>query len=145
MPEIVSLGLEDDVEVPPGVDYQPWWTTEWEDSAGWHPPGGQSIAPNTDVWANLVAHVALAGLLPGEPVQIGLTRHAPDGQLADVAWPVGQLATVHADPTGRIGYGLAAHLKLSRLTRARVTIRHASSGAVVLGVASAFKGFLYRA
>ncbi len=145
MPEIVSLGLEDDVEVPPGAEYQPWWTVEWKDSAGWHPAGGQSIAPNVDVWADLVAHVALSGLLPGEPVQVGLTRHAPDGVLVDVAWPVGRLATVYADPAGRVEHGLSGHLKLSRAERARVTIRHTSPGAVVLEVASAFKGILHRA
>ncbi len=144
MPEIVSLGLEDDITVPPGVDYQPWWTVEWKDSAGWHPAGGQSIAPNVDVWADIAAHVALSGLQPGAAVQLGLTRHDPGGALLDVAWPVGRLATVYADPSGRVEHDLSGHLKLSASQRGRVTIRHTATGLVVLETASAFKGILHR-
>ncbi|MDF5755833.1 peptidoglycan recognition family protein [Spongiactinospora sp. TRM90649] len=144
MPEIVSLGLEDEVVVPPGVDYQPWWTAEWKDTAGWHPPGGQSIAPNTDVWADVVAHVSLRGFTPGDLVRLGLTRHQADGTLVDVAWPNGRLWTVRADLDGRVEHDLAGHFKLSSANRARVSVRHAAAGEVVLETASAFKGILHR-
>ncbi|PZG20589.1 hypothetical protein C1J01_08785 [Nonomuraea aridisoli] len=144
MPEIVSAGLEDEITVPAAEDYQPWWTAEWKDTSGWHPAGGQSIAPNVDVWADVTAHVALRGLAPGEPVQIGLTRHLDDGTLVDVAWPINRLATVRADVDGRVEYGLNGHFKLSTDRRARVTIRHASAGPVVLEASSAFKAIMHR-
>ncbi|WP_049560200.1 hypothetical protein [Nonomuraea sp. SBT364] len=70
------------------------------------------------MWADVAAHVALRGLTPGAPVEIGLTRHLDDGTLADVAWPIDR--------------------------RARVTIRHVSPGPVVLEPASAFKAILHR-
>ncbi|MEV8636506.1 peptidoglycan recognition family protein [Streptosporangium sp. NPDC051023] len=143
VPEVVSLGLEDEVVVPSARDYQPWWTAEYRDSAGWHPAGGQSIAPDADVWADLVAFVALRGLTPGEAVEIGFTRHLAEGTLVDVAWPTGRLMTVHADADGRVEANLGGHLKLSAANRGRVTIRHSSANTVTLEVASAFKGILH--
>lgn len=144
MPEIVSVGLEDEAVVPPNVDYQPWWTAEWRDTAGWHPAGGQSIAPNVDVWADIAAHVALRGLAPDEPVQLGLTRHLADGSLVDVAWPNGALMTVRADVTGRIQTDIGGHFKLSAANRARLNILHVSAGPVTLEVSSLFKAILHR-
>jgi hypothetical protein len=144
MPEIVSLGLEDEIAIPPGTAYQPWWNVEWKDTAGWHPEGGQSIAPGVDVWADVAAHVALRGLGPGEPVQLGLTRHQDDGILADVAWPIDRLATMRADADGRLEQDIAGHFKLSTDRRARVTILHTSAGQVVLEPASCLKAILHR-
>ncbi|MEV0968527.1 hypothetical protein [Microtetraspora glauca] len=144
MPEIVSLGLENEVVIPSGENYQPWWTAEWRDTAGWHPAGGQSIAPNADMWADLAAHVALAGLAPGEAVELGLTRHAADGSLVDIAWPNGQLKTVRADADGRVETDLTGHFKLSAANRGRLTIRHTSTGTVRLETASLFKAILHR-
>lgn len=144
MPEIVSLGLEDEIEIPPHVDYQPWWTTEWRDSAGWHPAGGQSIAPNVDVWADIAAHVALRGLEPGDAVQLGLTRHLADGTVVDVAWPNRSPMTVFADHRGRVDTDLGGHFKLSGANRARLNILHLAAGPVTLEVASMFKGILHR-
>ncbi|MEU0516652.1 peptidoglycan recognition family protein [Streptosporangium sp. NPDC006007] len=144
MPEVVSLGLEDEIVVPSAQDYQPWWTAEWRDTAGWHPAGGQSIAPTRDVWADVVAHVALRGLTPGEPVEVGLTRHLADGSSVDIAWPTGRLMTVRADVDGRVEANLGGHFKLSALHRGRVTIRHASTGTVTLETSSAFKAILHR-
>ena len=144
MPEIVSLGLAAEVVVPPAVAYQPWWTEEWKDTASWHPTGGQSIAPTVDAWADLVAFVALRGLVPGEVVEVGLTRHLADGSLVDYAWPMGRLMAVHADADGRVEVGLNGHFKLSSANRGRATIRHASAATVTLEVASAFKGILHR-
>ncbi|MEU1731381.1 peptidoglycan recognition family protein [Streptosporangium sp. NPDC020145] len=143
MPEIVSLGLSAEVIVPPSKDYQPWWDLEWRDTAGWHPAGGQSIAPSRDVWADVVAHVALRGLVPGERVELGLTRHQPDGSLVDIAWPIGRLLSVHADVDGRVETGLGGHFKLDATARGRVTIRHTSTGPVTLETASAFKAILH--
>nr|WP_240971240.1 peptidoglycan recognition family protein [Microbispora sp. CL1-1] len=144
MPEIVSLGLEDHIVVPAGVDYQPWWTAEWKDTAGWHPAGGQSIAPTVDVWADLTAHVTLTGLVPGEAVRVGLTRHLADGTVVDIAWPNGQLSVVHADADGRAEVDLNGHVKLSATTRGRVTVRHDSVNEVTLDQSSLFKGILHR-
>lgn len=144
MLEVVSLGLEDEVTVPPNREWQPWWTVEWRDSAGWHPGGGQSIAPNVDVWADLAAHIALKGLEPGEPVELGFTRHLADGTMYDVAWPIGRLQTVRADIDGRVEIGLNGHFKLSGEHRGRVTIRHTSTGPVTLETASALKALLQR-
>jgi hypothetical protein len=144
MPEIVSLGLEDEVTVPPSTDYQPWWTAEWKDSAGWHPADGQSIAPNVKVWGDLVAFVALRGMQPGEPVQVAFTRHGDDGVMQDVAWPINRPALLRADADGRVEANLAAQFGLSGDSRARVFIRHASTSVVVLETASAFKALLHR-
>ncbi|YCK35187.1 hypothetical protein ACNF49_14190 [Actinomadura sp. ATCC 39365] len=144
MPEIVSVGLEDEIVVPSGVDFQPWWTVEWKDSAGWHPSGGQSIAPNAAVWADVVAYVALRGLAAGEPVEVAITRHDADGKLVNVAWPIDRPARLLATADGRAEVNLAAHLSLSATSRARVSIRHASAGQVVLETASAFKALLHR-
>ncbi len=144
VPEVVSLGLTAEVEVPASVDWQPWWTEEWRDTAGWHPGGGQSIAPDVDVWADVAAHVALRGLEPGEPVRVGLTRHFADGSPVDIAWPVGKLLTVYADQGGRVEVDLGGQFKLSLLHRGRVTIRHKSTGPVVLETSSAFKAIMHR-
>ncbi|MEV0993402.1 peptidoglycan recognition family protein [Nonomuraea sp. NPDC050202] len=144
MPEIVSLGLEDEVVVPPGADFQPWWTAEWKDSAGSHPSGGQSIAPNTATWVDIVAYVALRGLAPDEPVEVAITRHAADGTLQNVAWPIERPALLRADVDGRVEVNLAAQFGLGPANRARVNIRHASAGQVVLETASAFKALLHR-
>jgi len=144
MPEIVSLGLENEVVVPANTDYQPWWTTEWKDTAGWHPAGGQSIAPDEPVWADITTHIALRGFRPNDPVEVGLTRHRNDGKLVDVAWPIGKLATVHADADGRVEVDLNGHFKLDKDNRARVTIRHTSATTVHLETSSAFKAILYR-
>lgn len=144
MPEIVSLGLEDHIVVPAGVDYQPWWTAEWKDTAGWHPAGGQSIAPTVDVWADLTTHITLTGLMPGEAVRVGLTRHLADGTVVDIAWPNGQLSTTHADADGRAEVDLNGHFKLSATNRGRVTVRHDSAAEVTLDQSSLFKGILHR-
>ncbi|GII90032.1 peptidoglycan recognition protein family protein [Sinosporangium siamense] len=144
MPEIVSLGLSAEVTVPSSVNHQPWWTTEWRDTAGWHPAGAQSIAPDVDVWADVAAHIALRGLAPGETVELGLTRHAADGTLLDVAWPIGRLMSVQADLNGRVQHDIGGHFKLSATQRGRVTIRHTSTGPVTLETPSAFKAILHR-
>lgn len=144
MPEIVSLGIEKFVFVPPSVDYQPWWTAEWRDTAGWHPSGGQSIAPNVDVWADLVAHITLTGFEPGEPVMVGFTRHLADGTLVDIAWPESSLMVVHADPNGRVDVGMNAQFKLSATNRGRVTIHHTSANPIRLEKSSLFKAILHR-
>jgi len=144
MPEILSLGLVEEVDVPAGVDFQPWWPVEWKDTVGWHPQEGQSIAPDVDVWADITVFVAMRGLQPGEPVQLSLTRHAPDGALVDVAWPIGTPMTVHADTGGRVEANLVGHFKLSKQMRGRVNLRHDSTGPVVLETSSAFKAILHR-
>ncbi|MBB2914845.1 hypothetical protein FHS43_006157 [Streptosporangium becharense] len=144
VPEVVSLGLSAEATVKPNITHQPWWTGEYRDTAGWHPAGGQSIAPDTDVWADLVAFIALRGLAPGEKVEVGFTRHAADGSLVDYAWPNGRLMAVYADADGRAEASINGHFKLSATTRGRVTIRHASAGTVTLETASAFKGILHR-
>ncbi|MCC5581947.1 hypothetical protein IMZ11_40735 [Microtetraspora sp. AC03309] len=144
MPEIVSLGLSNEVVIPVGENYQPWWTAEWCDTVSWHPAGGQSIAPSVDVWADIAAHVALAGLAPGEAVELGLTRHLADGSLADIAWPNGQLRTVYADSAGRVEADVTGQFKLSAANRGRLTIRHPSAGAVRMETASLFKAILHR-
>lgn len=144
VPEVVSLGVGAEVTVPAARDYQPWWTEEYRDTAGWHPAGGQSIAPDADVWADLVAFIALRGLMPGEKVEIGFTRHLTEGTLVDYAWPTGRLMTVHADTDGRVEANINGHFKLSATNRGRLTIRHASAGTVTMETASAFKGILHR-
>ncbi|MFD0883721.1 hypothetical protein ACFQ08_04015 [Streptosporangium algeriense] len=144
VPEIVSLGLTAEATVKPNINHSPWWTEEYRDTAGWHPAGGQSIAPDADVWADLVAFIALRGLTPGEKVEVGFTRHLADGSLVDVAWPNGQLMAVHADVDGRMEANIGGHFKLSATNRGRVTIRHTSAGTVTMETTSAFKAILHR-
>lgn len=144
VPEVVSLGLTAETTVKPNITHQPWWTEEYRDTAGWHPAGGQSIAPTVDTWADLAAFVALRGFQPGERVEVGLTRHLADGSLVDVAWPNGRLMAIHADADGRVEVGLNGHFKLSSAHRGRVTIRHTSANTVTLEVASTFKAILHR-
>ncbi|MFF5205050.1 peptidoglycan recognition family protein [Streptosporangium sp. NPDC000396] len=76
VPEVVSPGLTAEATVAPNITHQPWWTEEYRDTAGWHPAGGQSIAPDTDVWADVTAFIALRGLTAGGAVQVGFTRHS---------------------------------------------------------------------
>ncbi|MDF5752408.1 peptidoglycan recognition family protein [Spongiactinospora sp. TRM90649] len=144
MPEIVSVGLSEEVVVPPSVDFQPWWSAERKDTAGWHPAGGQSIAPNVAVWADLTAFVALRGLTAGELVEVALTRHTADGRLVDYAWPVNRPARLHASADGRVEINLNGRFALSAANRARVSVRHSSKGEVVLETASALSGLLHR-
>ncbi|WP_433426384.1 hypothetical protein ACQP1V_42795 (plasmid) [Microtetraspora malaysiensis] len=144
MPGIVSLGLAKMVTVPAGLDYQPWWTQEWQDTDKVHPDGGQSIAPTSGMWADVTAHVALSGFAPDEPVQVGLTRHKADGALVDIAWPIGRLMTVHADASGRVDHTFSGLCKAGPDQRVRVMIRHNASGVVTLETSSAFKAVLHR-
>ncbi|GAA3077750.1 peptidoglycan recognition protein family protein [Streptosporangium carneum] len=144
VPEVVSLGLSAETTIKPNITHQPWWTEEYRDTASWHPAGGQSIAPDADVWADVAAFIALRGLTPGEKVEIGFTRHLAEGTLVDYAWPTGRLMTVHADADGRVEANIGGHLKLSATQRGRVTIRHASAGTVTMETASAFKAILHR-
>ncbi|MEV4093778.1 peptidoglycan recognition protein family protein [Streptosporangium saharense] len=143
VPEVVSLGLSAEATVKPNINHSPWWTEEYRDTAGWHPAGGQSIAPDVDVWADVTTFIALRGFQPGERVEVGLTRHLADGSLVDCAWPTGRLMAVHADVDGCVETNLNGHLKLSATNRGRVTIRHTSANTITLEVASAFKAILH--
>lgn len=143
MPVRVSLGLTDEVEIPKDFEYAPWWTQEWSDPNGWHPAGGQSIAPDEDVWTDAVALVKLRGLAPGETVSVGMIRTLSDGTKHDDAWgPV----VYRADQDGRVEASINGHFKLSAVHRGRVAIRHSSANTVTMeagATGSMFKAIMH--